>query len=65
MENVFNLINNRLHNLVGAIKQHKYCIENNLDIGFYEGSLVVLEKEYSELQKEYEELKQYCISRKV
>ncbi len=65
MENTFNLINNRLHNLEGLIKQHKYCIENNIMPHLYDDSLIKNEKEYSELKKEYEELKQYCVRRKL
>ena len=30
MKNIVNLIKIRLYNLEGVIKQHKYCIENNI-----------------------------------
>jgi len=65
MENIFKLINNRLHNLEGIIKQHKYCIDNNIAIHQYEDNLIKMEKEYKQLNEEYKELKQYCIKRKM
>ena len=65
MENIFKLINNRLHNLEGIIKQHKYCIDNNIAIHQYEDNLIKVEKEYKQLNEEYNELKQYCIKRKM
>ena len=65
MENIFKLINNRLHNLEGIIKHHKDCIDNNIAIHQYEVNLIKMEKEYKELNEEYEELKQYCIKRKM
>jgi len=65
MENTFKLIKNRLHNLEAIIKQHKHCIDNNIAIHQYEDNLIKFEKEYSELKNEYEELKQYCLVRKM
>jgi hypothetical protein len=65
MENIFKLINNRLHNLEGVIKQYKYCIDNNIAIHQYEDNLIKMEKEYKELNEEYEELNQYCIKCKM
>ena len=65
MENTFKLINNRLHNLEAIIKQHKHCIDNNIAIHLYKDNLIKFEKEYSELKNEYEELKQYCVVRKM
>lgn len=61
MENTFKLIRVRLGVLKDVIKQHKFCIENNLNVPHYKDSLIKREKEYEELNKEYEELKQYCI----
>lgn len=51
------LIKNHLHNLEAAIKQHKYCIENEIHVDYYKDSLVNLEERYSELNKEYELIK--------
>ena len=65
MENIFKLINNRLHNLEAIIKQHKCCIDNNIAIHQVKDNLIKMEKEYKELIEEYEELKQYCIKRKM
>ena len=63
MENTFKLINNRLNNLEAVIEQHKHCIENNISVDWYKGSLTELEKEQVGLKKEYEELKKYCVAR--
>lgn len=63
MENIFRLINNRLHNLEGVIKQHRYCLENNISVDLYKDNLTKLEKEQDELKREYEELKKYCVTR--
>ncbi len=61
MQNTFRLINNRLKNLEAMIKQNKYCIDNNIAVDTYKDSLIKAEKEYKELEKEYEEIKQYCV----
>lgn len=52
------LINNRLQNIETIIRQHKYCIDNNISIDQYKENLVRLEKEYAELASEYKILKQ-------
>lgn len=63
MDNVFKLINNRLGILDQLIKQHKYCIQENIYADWYKSQLITVEREYKELKKEYEELIQYCIKR--
>jgi hypothetical protein len=63
MENTFKLISNRLSNLEAIIKQHKYCIKENISVDLYKVRLFELEKEYSNLKNEYEELKKYCITK--
>ncbi len=65
MKHTFGLIDNRIKNIEGAIKQHKYCIENDINKDFYKDSLLHLEKELDELTEEYKLLKKhnkkYCI----
>jgi hypothetical protein len=61
MKHTLALIKHRLSNIDGTIKQHKSCIENNIEIVFYEENLKVLETEQTELKAEYDKLVRYII----
>ncbi len=60
----FNLIERRVNNLNGIIKQSEYCIENNMHVDYYQEKLTEAIQEKENLLTQENQLRDFIIKDK-